>query len=421
MSAIRVPLTSLAALSLAGIGLGQSSISLSFDRAVDISSVPLTSAGDLAIHRDLGHLYMCDGAPGGQIFRIDTITGGVVTTHPPSTIPGLTEGPDALAIADGTGSTSILYPFSPIGESRGGRMSFANTLLADFGTSHDATGADTTSTGVLWVSTGTAAGGGTALVRLNATTGVVQQTVPVVGVTERAVDIAFDPWFGGMWVLLESGSLRRIDLSTGATLATFDLNTLVSGLGTTDGGIAFGPVGTQLFVARGTGATADSIVVLDRQLTTSACTGDATGAPCPCGNTGTSGRGCENSASTGGALLRGSGIPQVSNDFFELRVEGMPASTTCLFYQGTSVTTPAAPFGDGLRCVAGTVIRLATKVASGGAARYPTSSEVDISVRGQIPLAGGTRHYQAWYRNAAPFCTASTFNLSNGISVDWRP
>lgn len=300
-------------------------------------------------------------------------------------------------------------------------MSFANSLLSDFGTSHDATGADTTSTGALWVSMGTTAGGGTALVRLNATTGAVQQTVPVVGVTERAVDIAFDPWFGGMWVLLESGSLRRIDLSTGATLGTFDLNTLVSGLGTIDGGIAFGPVGTQLFVARGTGTTADSIVIPDRRPTTSACTGDGTGAPCPCGNTGTSGRGCENSASTGGALLRGFEIPQVSNDFFELRVEGLPDSTTCLFDQGTAVTTPAAPFGDGLRCVAGTVIRLATKVANAGAARYPTTSEVDISVRGQIPVAGGTRHYQAWYRNAANSCTASTFNLSNGVSVDWRP
>jgi hypothetical protein len=24
-----------------------------------------------------------------------------------------------------------------------------------------------------------------------------------------------------------------------------------------------------------------------------------------------------------------------------------------------------------------------------------------------------------WYRNAAVFCTASTFNLSNGLQVTW--
>jgi len=420
MHAIRATFTSLAALALAGVVHGQA-ISLSFNRAIDISSIPLTTAGDLAIHRGLGHLYMSDGASGGQIFRVNTVTGAVVTTHPSATIPGLTRGPDALAIADGSPGASDLFVFSPFGESRGGRMTLSNTLVADFGTGHDATGADTTSTGNLWVASGTVAGGGTTLLRLNATTGAVLQTVPVVGVTERAIDIAFDPWFNGMWILFESGILHRVSLSNGTTLGTFDLNTLVSGLGTTSGGIAFGPVGTVLYVARGTSTTADSIVVLDRQLTTSTCTGDATGAACPCGNTGATGRGCANSANSGGALLRGFGIPQVSNDFFELRVEGLPASTTCLFFQGTAVTAPAAPFGDGLRCVSGTVIRLATKVAVAGAANYPTTSEVDISLRGQIPLTGGTRHYQAWYRNAASFCTESTFNLSNGVSVEWRP
>jgi hypothetical protein len=29
------------------------------------------------------------------------------------------------------------------------------------------------------------------------------------------------------------------------------------------------------------------------------------------------------------------------------------------------------------------------------------------------------RMYQVWYRNAAAFCTSSTFNLSNGYRVVW--
>ncbi|MBL8860374.1 MAG: hypothetical protein JNK02_00035 [Planctomycetes bacterium] len=419
MIPLRFLLTSLATLALTSLGLSQA-ISLSFNRTVDISSVPLTTVGDLAIDRDLGHLYLCDGAPGGQIFRVDANTGSVVTTQSPATIPGLTQGPDALAISDDIG-LSEPFVFSPFDESRGGRMTLSNTLVADFGTAHDATGADTTSLGALWVASGTAAGGGTTLRRLNPSTGAVIFSVALVGVTERAVDIAYDPWFDGMWVLLESGSLRRVNLFNGATTATFNLNTLVSGLDTIHGGIAFGPVGTQLFVARGTGTTADSLVVLDRQLTTSACTGDGASGACPCGNNGSAGRGCDNSAGTGGALLRGFGIPQVSNDFLQLRVEGLPGSTTCLFYQGTSVSTPATSFGDGLRCVAGTVIRLATKVATAGAASYPVGAEAKVSVRGQVPVTGGTRHYQAWYRNAATFCTESTFNLSNGVSVEWRP
>jgi hypothetical protein len=36
-------------------------------------------------------------------------------------------------------------------------------------------------------------------------------------------------------------------------------------------------------------------------------------------------------------------------------------------------------------------------------------------------LAPGTRYYQTWYRNAAVFCTVSTFNLTNGFQISWLP
>jgi hypothetical protein len=41
-------------------------------------------------------------------------------------------------------------------------------------------------------------------------------------------------------------------------------------------------------------------------------------------------------------------------------------------------------------------------------------------VRGNVTGAG-TREYQVWYRNAASFCTASTFNLTNGLQLNWAP
>jgi hypothetical protein len=44
-----------------------------------------------------------------------------------------------------------------------------------------------------------------------------------------------------------------------------------------------------------------------------------------------------------------------------------------------------------------------------------------VSVRGAIPAASTQRHYQVWYRNAAAFCTPSTFNLSNGLTIHWLP
>jgi len=33
----------------------------------------------------------------------------------------------------------------------------------------------------------------------------------------------------------------------------------------------------------------------------------------------------------------------------------------------------------------------------------------------------GARFYQAWLRNAAAFCTSQTFNLTNGVEVQWTP
>jgi len=41
-----------------------------------------------------------------------------------------------------------------------------------------------------------------------------------------------------------------------------------------------------------------------------------------------------------------------------------------------------------------------------------------VSQRGLVTTPG-LRTYQVWYRNAAAFCSASTFNLTNGLSVSW--
>jgi hypothetical protein len=40
-------------------------------------------------------------------------------------------------------------------------------------------------------------------------------------------------------------------------------------------------------------------------------------------------------------------------------------------------------------------------------------------VRGGVPLNGGRRAYQVWYRNSASFCTSAAFNISNGVIVNW--
>jgi hypothetical protein len=138
---------------------------------------------------------------------------------------------------------------------------------------------------------------------------------------------------------------------------------------------------------------------------------------CPCGNNGAPGNGCGNSINPSGAHLTGRGVASLSADTLVLEASGMPNSS-CLYFQGTTQSSTA--FGDGLRCAAGSVIRLGSKFNSSGDSRYPAAGDVSVSVRGVV-TAASTRTYQAWYRNATAFCTASTFNLTNGYAVLWRP
>jgi hypothetical protein len=146
------------------------------------------------------------------------------------------------------------------------------------------------------------------------------------------------------------------------------------------------------------------------------CFGDGSGTACPCGNSGSAGNGCASSVNAGGANLTTTGNSSLANDTLVLSGTGM-ANSSCLYFQGT--TQISAAFGDGLRCAGGSVVRLGTKTNVGGASQYPTGSDAPVSVKGAV-TAAGTRTYQTWYRNAAAFCTPSTFNLTNGVLVTWQ-
>ncbi len=150
------------------------------------------------------------------------------------------------------------------------------------------------------------------------------------------------------------------------------------------------------------------------------CFGDGTGIDCAsigagCMN-GSPGNGCANSVNLGGGNLATSGTSGLgAGDTLVLLGSGMPNSSA-LYFQGT--TQIAAIFGDGLRCAGGSVIRLGTKMNVAGASQFPDVGDPSVSVRGGV-MSAGNRSYQVWYRNAAAFCTPSTFNLTNGMWVTW--
>jgi len=152
------------------------------------------------------------------------------------------------------------------------------------------------------------------------------------------------------------------------------------------------------------------------------CFGDGTGLACPCANNspGGNGEGCLHSLGTGGKLVA-TGSASLSADTVVLTGTTMPNSSA-LYFQGTNQAgSPAGngtSFGDGKRCAGGTVIRLGTKTNVAGTSSYPVGGDLPVSVRGSVTTPG-TRTYQCWFRNAATFCTASTFNLTNGWEIVW--
>jgi endonuclease/exonuclease/phosphatase family metal-dependent hydrolase len=152
---------------------------------------------------------------------------------------------------------------------------------------------------------------------------------------------------------------------------------------------------------------------------------------CPCGNTNPPGapdRGCDNSSGTGGSRLLAFGNASLSNDTLQLSASSMIATASCIFLQGSSSVPGGAAFGDGVRCAGGTLSRLGLKFAVAGGSSYPAGGDPTISARsaalGDTIGVGQTRWYQVYYRDSDPVyacASPSTFNISNGMIVNWGP
>lgn len=155
------------------------------------------------------------------------------------------------------------------------------------------------------------------------------------------------------------------------------------------------------------------------------CAGDGSSAPCPCGNTGASGRGCAASSGGSGALLSLSGTASVGHDTLVMHASGMESSTLAIFLQASARANggQGVPFGDGVLCLDGSFVRLAVRAVSVGSASFGfgIAGDLPAHVRGRIAPDGGTVHVQAYYRDPTPLCTSATFNVTNAITTIWAP
>ena len=228
---------------------------------------------------------------------------------------------------------------------------------------------------------------------------------------------------GSVYGFGDNGRIVAADPEDGDTLWSLAVTGASAGAGapaafSTDGSVVYVPINTVSF------DVPDQLwaIRVDDSPFERTCAG--TVAACPCANAGAAGHGCENSSATGGAELLAGGSTQP--DTVVLEASGVKPDALSIFLQGDASAGGVA-FGDGVRCVAGDLLRLYVRNATGELVRAPIAGEPSISARSAAlgdPIAPGTkRHYQVYYRDPVEgFCPApagGTFNASSGMSVLW--
>jgi hypothetical protein len=116
----------------------------------------------------------------------------------------------------------------------------------------------------------------------------------------------------------------------------------------------------------------------------------------------------------GGAVMQYQGTSNISNNDLELIAVGVPPNAAGIFFYGANAIQQ--PFGNGFRCVGGTVFRLPLVNADFlGDAHYLLNYN---AVPAPIS-AGDLWRFQFWYRN--PAGGGAGFNLSDGLAVSFCP
>jgi len=127
---------------------------------------------------------------------------------------------------------------------------------------------------------------------------------------------------------------------------------------------------------------------------------------------------CTNSANSSGSAsaISASGSNSVAANDLVLSAGPGPAGEPGVFFYGPTALMPL-PFGNGFRCVGGTmgtVVRVFPFVVADGAGTMSTSIDNTNPVHSQMQ-SGATLHFQCWFRDPAGGGTG--FDLSDGYTI----
>ena len=153
---------------------------------------------------------------------------------------------------------------------------------------------------------------------------------------------------------------------------------------------------------------------------------------CPCGNPQVpagSNRGCNNSASTGGASQLYYGAASLGSDTLTIVTHGELLHASTILLQGHDpLLVAGVPFGQGVRCINAGLKRLYVHAAVNGSVQFPQGSDLPVhlqsAAKGDTILPGMNRHYMSYYRDSIVLggCSASsTFNATQAQVVLWTP
>jgi Tol biopolymer transport system component len=152
---------------------------------------------------------------------------------------------------------------------------------------------------------------------------------------------------------------------------------------------------------------------------------------CPCQNPPIGPpRGCDNSAATGGAILSASGFAELSLDNLVFTTSGETPTALSIVVQGSALVSSGLVYGQGVRCLGGTLKRLYVKTASAGSITAPNFGAGDPTVSARSAALGDpiqpgqSRWYLVYYRDpiVLDLCpSTSTFNATQTGEVAWAP
>ena len=230
---------------------------------------------------------------------------------------------------------------------------------------------------------------------------------------------------------LQLGTTERVSVDSSGTEGSFDSGIQLPSVSADARYVAFD---SRAGLAPGDTNAAHDVYVRDREYApfVSLCDAGTGGViACPCSNPpGGPGRGCDNSAGTGGATLAASGVAYLSMDTLVFTSSSERATATSIVLQGTLEIPAGLVFGQGVRCARGALKRLYTKTASGGSITAPDFGAGDATVSARSAALGDgiqpgqSRWYLVYYRDPVVLggCPAtSTFNATQTGEVTWIP